>query len=128
MRHWYHEKQPYIVISDHDVVNSLLRKRAFASTTDGLWDGNLIQKSICACTTPASSRSYQNHERVFADLSSVQNQERKSQTANQRSCMRRSCSTICALSRTAVRSSICETANENRGGVTRTVTVDCSSP
>ena len=26
--------------------------KAFASTTDGLWDSNLIWKSICACTTP----------------------------------------------------------------------------
>ena len=36
--------------------------------------------------SPASFRSCQNHERVFADLSSVQNQERKSQAANQCSC------------------------------------------
>ena len=35
---------------------------------------------------PLHLRSCKIHERVFADLSSVQNQERKSQAANQRSC------------------------------------------
>ena len=44
--------------------------------------------------SPSSFRSCQNHERVFADLSSVQNQERKSQAANQRSC--RWCHVHCA--------------------------------
>ena len=36
---------------------------------------------------PASFRSCQNHEHVSADWSSVQNQERKSQAANQRTCI-----------------------------------------
>ena len=41
--------------------------------------------------------SYQNHKRVFADLSSVQNQERKSQAVNQRSCRWRHSMTYAAL-------------------------------
>ena len=75
---------------------------------------------------PASFRSCQITNAFFADLVSVQNQERFKQPIS--SCRWRHVWYMCTA-RTTIRSSICETANEeNRGRVTRTVTVDCSSP
>ena len=46
---------------------------------------------------PASFRSCQNQERAFAELSSVQNQERMSQAANQRSCRWRHVRHMCTV-------------------------------
>ena len=58
---------------------------------------------------PASFRRWQNHELVFAHLSSVQNQDRKSQAANQRS-SRWLMGALSTVSCYTVRSSMCEIA------------------
>ena len=119
-------------ISVQKCINSELSHRRRMDSGTVIW----CKSRSAHARPPASFRCCQNHEWIFADLSSVQSQERKSQAANQRSCRRRH-GMACALHVHALSSlfsdyrssSICETANEeNRGRVTRIVTVDCSSP
>ena len=67
-------------ICTDSVISKLLHRRRTDSGTV-IWNEN---RSAHA-RPPASFRRWQNRERFFADLSSVQNQERESQVANQRS-------------------------------------------
>ena len=70
----------------HDRSGSFTRKLSHRGRTDS---GTVIwyENRSAHARPPASFRRWQNRERVFADLSSVQNQERESQAANQRSPM-----------------------------------------
>ena len=53
--------------------------QAFASTTNGLWDGNLIRKSICACTTPRIfSSAAKSRTRFCRFIVSAESRTRKS--------------------------------------------------
>ena len=92
---------------------------------DGLWDGNLIWKSICACTTPRISSSWITGFCRFI----VGAESRPKESSKPISALLGDSWVHCPwISRYTVRSSICEIANEeHRGQATRTVTVDCSS-
>ena len=93
------------MFSYHDENRGLSHRRRTDSRTV-IWYAN---RSAHA-RPPASFRRWQNRERVFADLSSAQNLERKSQAANQRS-SRWLMGALSTVSLYTVRTSMCKIAN-----------------